>query len=747
MSPTISLTIDGQVVATQPSQTVLGAAGQAGISIPHLCAYPDLEPFGGCRMCIVEIEGLRGYPTACTTPAAEGMVVLTRTAEVEALRRETLQLILSEHPSNCLFCEEALDCGAYMVTTRKGDVVTGCRSCPKDGQCELQEVIAEAGLAETNLPFHHRGLLVEKYDPFYDRDYNLCILCGRCVRVCQEVRLADVLTFKQRGPAALVGPAFERSHLDAGCEFCGDCVAACPTGALFEKTLKWAGKPEREVISTCLLCSLGCELKLQVRGDEVMGALPGDYYPPDALPGDDPLVNQRQLCVKGRFAAYELLNNPDRLRYPQRFRNGFSQKMSWEAAIDLAAEKLAACQPDQFAMLVSPDCTNEDLYVAQKFTREVMHSLRSLRSQNIVSRALDFYGHGFVPFAALLQNAGQLSDLKKATTILSIGLDGRYGWSVVAVELRKAVRRGARLVTFFPREHSLSSFAERWLPLDGPALAETLQALVRLTAGENSGETPAALNSINPDLALIARALVEADAPVIIVGPEYLADPSSSQILEAVALLARQVGAGVLPLAPQGNLAGALKMGELISPSLPHTPLPPDLHVLYLVGETPSPDDPAASFLIYQNFASYEGSRQPDLALPSAAFAEVDGTTINLEGRTRQVRKAVNPPGEALPDWLILCRIAQKMGTAGFDYTDAATIQREMAQTQKIHHGDIESTKEEFDKRNQSNLGVTESTEEDLDKIRVPIHRVMDAYKGFPLTTWVEGLRLLAPEN
>ncbi len=497
MSSTISLTINGQVVATRPGQTVLEAAGQAGISIPHLCAYPGLEPFGACRMCIVEIEGLRGYPTACTTPVSEGMLVHTRTPQVEALRRETLQLILSEHPSNCLFCEEALDCGAYMTTTRKGDVVTGCRSCPKDGQCELQEVIAGAGLTGVNLPFHYRGAPVEKYDPFYDRDYNLCILCGRCVRVCQEVRLADVLTFKQRGPQALVGPAFERSHVEAGCEFCGDCVAACPTGALAEKTLKWAGKPENEVITTCLLCSLGCELKLQVSRNEVMGA----------LPGEDALVNQGQLCVKGRFATYELLNNPDRLRYPLRLRNGFSQKMSWTAAIDLAAEKLAACPPDQFAMRVSLDCTNEDLYIAQKFTREVM------RSPNIATRASEFYGPGFGPFAALLQHAGQLADLKKASAILSIGLDGRYGWSVATVELRRAVRRGARLVTCFPYEHSLSSFAELWLPLDGPALAETLQALVHLTAAKDSGAPQASLDPIDPDLASLAMALVEAEIP------------------------------------------------------------------------------------------------------------------------------------------------------------------------------------------------------------------------------------------
>ncbi len=172
------------------------------------------------------------------------------------------------------------------------------------------------------------------------------------------------------------------------------------------------------------------------------------------------------------------------------------------------------------------------------------------------------------------------------------------------------------------------------------------------------------------------------------------------------------------------------------------------LQFLYLLGETPSPSDPAAGFLLYQNFASYEGNRQPNLALPAAAFTEVDGTTINLEGRTRPVRKAVDPPGEALPDWLILCRIAQKMGVAGFDYPDAAAIRRAMAQ--ESHPRATESAEEDLEKGNSSHPGDTELTEIDLDKeICASLHRVLtlDAYKGFPLTTWVEGLRLLTPES
>ena len=175
MSALITLTIDGQSVTIPSGATILEAAQQASLDIPHLCAYPNLKPFGSCRLCVVQVDGLRGFPTACTTPVTEGMVVHTQTPDVQQLRRDVLQLLLSEHPSSCLFCEESLDCRAAMITTRKGDVVTGCRSCPKDGQCELQDVVRQIGIEAVDLPIHYRNLPVEKYDPFsrHDVGYSL----------------------------------------------------------------------------------------------------------------------------------------------------------------------------------------------------------------------------------------------------------------------------------------------------------------------------------------------------------------------------------------------------------------------------------------------------------------------------------------------------------------------------------------------------------------------------------------------
>ncbi len=228
----LHVTIDNQPVETARGATILEAANAHGIYIPTLCAHKDLTPYGGCRMCIVEVEGMRGFPTACTTPAEEGMVVRTQTAQIQSVRNEILNLMLSEHPCSCLICDEKDECRQYSLTVRKVGVTTGCRFCSNDGQCELQEVAAKIGVTELNYPIYYRNLRVEKEDPFYDRDYNLCILCGRCVRICQEVRAANAISFNQRGRHTVIGPAFKRTHLEAGCEFCGACVSVCPTGAL-----------------------------------------------------------------------------------------------------------------------------------------------------------------------------------------------------------------------------------------------------------------------------------------------------------------------------------------------------------------------------------------------------------------------------------------------------------------------------------------------------------------------------------
>jgi formate dehydrogenase alpha subunit len=772
LNETVTINIDNQIFEAQKGLTILQAAEKKNIYIPSLCAHRDLTPFGGCRMCIVEVEGMRGFPTACTTPVEDGMVIRTNTAQVQKERLEILQLILSEHTSSCLICEEKDECKKYMPTIRKAGVTTGCRYCTNDGQCELQDVVEKMGVKEISYPIYYRNLRVEKEDPFYDRDYNLCILCGRCIRMCQEIRAANVLAFKQRGRQTVIGPAYDRTHLDAGCEFCGACVSVCPTGALSEKVRKWEGKPEREQVTTCAFCGVGCQIRLLIKGDKVIGS----------LPEDDPVVNHGQLCVKGRFAVAETVNHYTRLKKPYRQENGRRVEISWEEGIDQAAEKLSSCSPDDFGMLISPNSLNEDLYVAQKFTRA------ALGSNHINTSARLFYGTDFNAYLDLMRKSIPLSDLRKASVILVIGLDARFGRSVVGVELREAIKRKAKIITINPKPHALALIADKWLqPTAGEEL-DILESLLKLIGKPKNAASPVRTKREtqveDEELSEVAGMLKKASSPVILVGSELLQYDRSLQILRTIKELAQTLGAGILPLPAQNNLFGSILMGtysELLPGGFSSTnkdrigelrkiwgkDLPnfsslwnaealssgKKLKVLYLVGEVPTHLRPPCDFLIFQNIYPPDPGYEADLVLPSAAFTEVDGTFINGEGRIQRVRKGVDPPGEALPDWEIFCRIARKMGIKGFDFSSASEIHEEIAGLVK-GFGDF---------NNISRVATPLICEGELliYQIKPPEMKKTDkkfpfvlhtsliehTYRGFPLSTWVEGLRAIFPEG
>ncbi|MGC9367368.1 MAG: 2Fe-2S iron-sulfur cluster-binding protein [bacterium] len=215
----MNITIDQQEIDVPDNITILEAAQLNDIYIPNLCYHPQLTPYGGCRLCIVEVEGLRGYPTACTTKVKEGMKIKTKSKTLNDMRKEILQLILSDHPSGCLLCDEQEECSSSQVTIRKVGATTGCRWCPNDQDCELQKIVEYLEIKQIIFPVYYQGFPVETEDPFFDRDYNLCIYCGRCVRICQEHRMSEVITMNQRGKLTTIGPPYDLTHIEEGCEF------------------------------------------------------------------------------------------------------------------------------------------------------------------------------------------------------------------------------------------------------------------------------------------------------------------------------------------------------------------------------------------------------------------------------------------------------------------------------------------------------------------------------------------------
>jgi predicted molibdopterin-dependent oxidoreductase YjgC len=315
---------------------VLQAAQEAGIYIPTLCADPDLEPHGGCRLCIIEIKGMRGMPTACTTTISDGMVINTETDAVNKARRSVIDLLIADHPMDCL-------------------------TCVKNQRCELQEVAAYLGITERQLPRTTTERPVDDSNPFFTLDRNYCILCQRCTRTCDEVTGVNAIEIINRGYDSKVSTFGDKPLMESICKSCGECVVRCPVAALVPKNNII---PTCEVETTCPYCGVGCMMYLGIRDDKIV-SIQGSR---------NSQANNGRLCVKGRYGIADFVHSSQRLAKPLIRKNDVFQEASWDEALDTVAEKLSGYSGNQIAVIASAKCTNEENYIVQKFARTVLHT-------------------------------------------------------------------------------------------------------------------------------------------------------------------------------------------------------------------------------------------------------------------------------------------------------------------------------------------------------------------------------------
>jgi len=631
----ISLTINGQQLATEAGQTVLQAARANSIYIPTLCDYPGLPPHGSCRLCIVQVKGRSITPTACTTLVEEGMVVETNTPLVKELRVEVLRMLLAEHPGNCLFCPENDHCQECMVTLRKTSVTTGCRTCPADMQCQLQEVVDNIGLESVAYPVRYRALPVEREDPFFDRDYNLCVLCSRCIRVCESLHFNNILAYVKRGSETRVGTSFGKSHIEVGCSFCGACVDACPTGSLWDKTSRWDGKPDHAVSSTCPFCSLGCEVSLQIKTNSA-----------GRIISCHPAQVETPLCVKGRFGVPELLDHPGRLKTPMRISKGEITHPVWEETLNLASEQLAACGPGEAALVASANCTNEELFLADKLSR-------CLTGGGTILDAAARYGNGMATVQRLLQISQSPHILENADLILCLGMDLQYYQANLEILLKRAMERGATVITLNENDHVPGRYASLWLQ---PGNGELETMLGQLAGGMGEGETANAV-----------KAIKTSKNPAVLVGDDYLV-----RMAGVVEKLVKAYHASVVAVPAEGNLYGALRAAT----GSTHPAENPK--VLYLLGAAVPKNMDPATFIIYQNTHMPAAQIQNGVLLPMAAFGETAGSMFNQAGELLHFSVGIRAPGESLPGWEIISRIARLLELEGFDFASVDEVTRDL---------------------------------------------------------------------
>ncbi|HKZ74959.1 MAG TPA: formate dehydrogenase subunit alpha [Steroidobacteraceae bacterium] len=732
----VTLEVDGAVVTVPAGTSVMRAAALAGARIPKLCATDVLKAFGSCRLCLIEIEGRKGFPASCTTEVAEGMKVRTRSERLDGLRRSVVELYVSDHP---------LDCD----------------TCPANGHCELQNAAAELGV--THSPYApgatQRGAPKDGSNPYFAFDPDLCIVCSRCVRACDEVQGTFALTIEGRGFASRVSASQHEPFVQSECVSCGACVEACPTAALSEKSLAILGQPTRSTTTTCAYCGVGCSLEAETRDDAVVRMVPNRAG----------RANQGHACVKGRF-AYGYATHEDRVRTPlirERITDDW-REATWDEAIEHTAREFRrlqqTCGKHSIGGITSSRCTNEETYLVQKLVRA------GFGNNNVDTCARVCHsptGYGLKHTLGESAGTQEFASVMKADVIMVIGANPTEGHPVFASQLKRRLRQGAKLIIADPRVIGLVRAphveAHHHLQLQPGTNVALVNAMAHVVVTEGLTKADYVASRCEADsfakwAAFISQPQNSPEATEAITGVPasevraaartYAAGPNSAiyyglgvtehsqgtTMVMGIANLAMATGnlgregVGVSPLRGQNNVQGACDMGSfpheftgyrhvsdeatrrlfegawgvtleaepgLRIPNMFEAALDGSFRGLYVQGEDLAQSDPntqhvtaalrAMECVVVQDLFLNETARFAHVFLPGSSFLEKDGTFTNAERRISRVRKVMEPLA-GLADWEVTARLANALGYE-MSYSHPSEIMDEIARLTPTFHG------------------------------------------------------------
>ncbi|MCL4537078.1 MAG: molybdopterin-dependent oxidoreductase [Nitrospirae bacterium] len=607
MANMVNLKIDGKEIKAPEGTNLIDAAELGGIHIPNLCYLKGLKGIGACRLCLVEIEGMKSPMIACTTKVKEGMSVNTKTEKVQDVRKFVIDLILSMHPLDCM-------------------------TCTKAGVCNLQHYAYDFEIKESSFTRKKFGFSIDEANPFIKRDPDYCVLCGRCVRVCKD-QGTRVLEFMGRGVGSKVATAEDKPLQESGCTFCGSCVDVCPVNALLEAD-RWRKGREWDydmVSSVCLLCGNGCDITVSTKDGQIMKVNAG------ALEGSP----ERYICAYGRF-GFDCIEADNRVTAPMKRVNGELKETTWKDAIETVANALKKAGQNA-GFITTAGILNEDALTLKKLASD------AAKAKNVDTTA-SLYGDA----DTLISGSAEVDS---ADLFVLVDLNPNQWQRVLpAIDavIRRRINAGAKLIVINSSEPKIASVATvNLIENEAEALRSLTNALLdKGLSGDKKLASDVSSATVSETMEKAATLYMEAKNPVILSSPAMYQAAANISLLKGVAVS--------VPV--ESNAKGVVMMGLTTEGKSYKEMVSGGLNLLYAIGEIPLNKRPDVDFLVVQNSHLTELAKQADVVLPSAAYLEIDGTMVDYLGRLKHVCKAVEPAGEAKSHREIFVDIAKAMG-------------------------------------------------------------------------------------